>query len=395
LQQTATIYPIYTKIGSPLFLKSKYSVNFIFEGYDVDIELYESGERMLLLSGLPEIFIKTLRYGLGIRKEYRYILDVICRLEGCKYVIISTTRESCIDGVNIIINDDDLDKLRRGIDRIANLYSKESLQSKQLFVHNELLSNIDNKRFPARKKEGQGAVIYRIIKDMDFSGSISQYNKKAIIEIKNGIDSGYFTVLKNEFDKKIDSNYKEEIYQNFFQKNPFLLTMFAGSPYVQFNNKAYVGGKSFDNKNGQYPDFLYKHKLTNNNFIIEIKRPNTQLLEKMPYRKTGVYPPSKELSGAISQALTQKYQLETDIASLIKNADDRDVDTYNVQGLVIIGLLNKFDGDDVKAKKRSFELYRNNQKSLRIMTYDECQEQLNYFLMCTNKNIDEFGKTDA
>jgi hypothetical protein len=42
----------------------------------------------------------------------------------------------------------------------------------------------------------------------------------------------------------------------------------------------YVGGKSFNNSNGQYPDFLQKHKITNNTFIIEIKTPKTPLLEK-------------------------------------------------------------------------------------------------------------------
>jgi hypothetical protein len=171
-----------------------------------------------------------------------------------------------------------------------------------------------------------------------------------------------------------------------------LLTIFAGSPYIRFNNRAYVGGKSFDNKDGQFPDFLYKHTLTNNNFIIEIKCPSTPLLEKVYYRKTGVYSSSKELSGAISQFLTQKYQLETDIASLIKDAEDRNIQAYNVQGLVIIGLLSNLENDNIEARKRSFELFRNNQKNLRILTYDECQEQLDYFLAQIIQNLKSGGK---
>jgi len=145
-----------------------------------------------------------------------------------------------------------------------------------------------------------------------------------------------------------------------------------------------VGGKSFDNKNGQYPDFLQKHKITNNTFIVEIKTPQTLLIEKKPYRETGVYSASKDLSGAISQLLTQKYQLETDIASLMKNAEDRNVEAYNVQGLIIIGRLSDLDE---KNMKRSFELYRNNLKNLRIVTYDECLEQLKYFVDLLDKDI--------
>ena len=173
--------------------------------------------------------------------------------------------------------------------------------------------------------------------------------------------------------------------KKFFEENPLLLTLFIGSPYIQLNNRAFVGGKSFDNKNGQYPDFLYKNKITNNSFIVEIKCPKTLLLGKEPYRETGIYPPSRELSGSISQALTQKYQLDTDIASLIKNAEDRNIEAYNVQGFIIIGLLRSLAGESEKVKKRSFELFRNNQKNLRIITYDECQEQLNYFLQEIDK----------
>ena len=159
--------------------------------------------------------------------------------------------------------------------------------------------------------------------------------------------------------------------------------MISGSPYVQFKNQAYVGGKSFDNLNGQYPDFLQKHKITNNTFIVEIKTPQTLLLEKNPYRKTGVYSASKNLSGSISQILTQKYQLETEIASLIKNAEDRDVEAYNVQGLIIIGRLSSLEEKDMK---RSFELFRNNQKNIRIITYDECLEQLKSFVDLLSQN---------
>jgi hypothetical protein len=150
------------------------------------------------------------------------------------------------------------------------------------------------------------------------------------------------------------------------------LTVISGSPYVKFQNQAYVGGKSFDNSNGKYPDFLLKHKAINNTFIIEIKTPNSRLLDTKKYRED-VYSPSKELSGSISQILSQKYSLETEIASLSHNSEDKDIEAYNVQGLIIIG---KLDNLKEKAHKRSFELFRNNQKNIRIITYDECFEIL-------------------
>ena len=165
--------------------------------------------------------------------------------------------------------------------------------------------------------------------------------------------------------------------------------MFTGSPYVQFKNQPYVGGKSLDNSNGQYPDFLQKNKITNNIFIVEIKAPKSILLENSPYRNT-VYSVSKELSGAVSQLLTQKFTLETSIASLKHNAEDKaEMEAYNVQGLIVIGKLSELTE---KPRVRSFELYRNNQKNLRIMTYDECLEQLKSFVDLLEKNSETVRK---
>jgi len=372
------IYPVNTKVGSPSFLSQKYKVNFLLLGYDIDIEEHIP-EGINIVSGLPEVFIKTLRFGLGLRKEYRFIAEMANYLDKCDVIIISKDRNTMIDKNNIIINGNDLDKIRRGMDRITDLYRNESTASKELFVYNELLHNNNTELFPRRKKPSHKDIIYKIIKDTDFSKSFSKSTQASLREMKEEVDTNYFLALKNEFARIITDNHNEAVYQKFFEDNPLSLTLFIGSPYIHFNNQAYVGGKSFDNKNGQYPDFLYKHKITNNSFIIEIKCPNTLLLEKSPYRD-GVYPPSKDLSGSVSQLLTQKYQLETEIASLIKNSDDRNVEAYNVQGVIIIGLLSNFDNNDEKLKKRSFELFRNNQKNIRIMTYDECQEQLDNFL---------------
>jgi hypothetical protein len=374
-----TIYPLVTIIASTDFLKPKYAINFKFEGYDVDIEERETPERLFLLSGLPEVFIKALKYGLGLKKEYKFITEISKHVDGCEYIIISDIRETCIDGKNIIISDSDLDKIRRGMDRTDDFYKSESLLSRRLFVYNEILHAIDPEKFPEMKKPSKKDVIYRFIKDIDFSKNVSDVNKESLLEIKNNIDLDYFATVKTKFDGLIENKHKEADFQKFFEKNPLLLTLFAGSPYVLFNNQAYLGGKSFDNRNSQYTDFLYKNKLTNNSFIIEIKRPDTSLLKTKSYR-TGVYQPSKDLSGAVSQVLTQKYQLDSDIASLIKNSSNRDVDAYNAQCLLIVGLLKELDGENAKEKKRSFELYRNNQKNIRIITYDECQELLNIFI---------------
>jgi len=256
------------------------------------------------------------------------------------------------------------------------LYQNESIDAKESFVYESLLYDTNPSKYPELKRKPRKDLIYKILRTIDFK-KISHNDKQSLSNLKDSADLSYLTVLTAEFEKILNESHIESTYQSFFEENPLLLTMFAGSPYVQFKNQAYIGGKSFNNTNGQYPDFLQKHKITNNTFIVELKTPQALLIDKKPYRDTGVYSTSKDLSGAISQLLTQKYQLETDIASLIKNAEDREVEAYNVQGLIIIGRLSSLSEKDMK---RSFELFRNNQKNLRIVTYDECLEQLNTFI---------------
>jgi hypothetical protein len=292
----------------------------------------------------------------------------------------------------IIKNDTDFDKIRRGIDRNQDLFQREATIAKETNIYDNVLNFTNPEKYPELKVKPRKEVIYKVLRNTDFK-NLSKNDKQSLSRLKDNTDLSYLSILTNEFEQKLSHSHLEAAYQSFFEENPLLLTMITGSPYVQFKNQAYVGGKSFDNSNGQYPDFLQKHKITNNTFIVEIKTPQSLLLEKRPYRKTGIYSASKDLSGSISQILTQKYQLETDIASLMKNADDRDVEAYNVQGLIIIGRLSSLEE---KAMKRSFELYRNNQKNLRIITYDECLEQLKSFieLLSKNKTIVDDEDTD-
>lgn len=376
------IYPINTIEDSTYYLEPKYRISeFVFEGYKVEVDKTDSYEDAIY--GLPNGFTKTLKFGLGLEKKYKvFVTTLFDYFQECERIVLSKTRETGIKNVELIINDVDFDKIRRGIDRNQDFFQKEAMLAKESFVYDNILNYINPEKYPELKRKPQKNVIYKVLKNRDFK-NLSKQDKQSLSELKDNTDLSYLSILTTEFEQKLSQNHNESTYQFFFEENPLLLTMLAGSPYVQFKNQAYIGGKSFDNSNGQYPDFLQKHKITNNTFIVEIKTPQTLLLEKIPYRKTGVYSASKDMSGSISQILTQKYQLETDIASLIKNAEDREVEAYNVQGIVIIGKLSSLEE---KEMKRSFELFRNNQKNLRIVTYDECLEQLKSFVDLLGKS---------
>ncbi|QKJ62837.1 Shedu immune nuclease family protein [Flavobacterium sp. M31R6] len=380
-----TIRPINTLTESFYYFKSKYDIKeIVFEGLETSIEELDSGGYGLY--GLPTGFTRTIMFGLGLEKKYKILINTILKhFEKCDKLIISNEQQTSILSNDIIISYEDFEKIRRGIDRNHDLFYKEGQIAKQSFIYDNIFYYLNPTKFPTLKIPSRKEVIYKVLRNTDFS-KISKSDKSSLSILKDTTDLSYLSILMNEFEEKINGNHLESTYQTFFEENPLLLTFFSGSPYVKFKNQAYVGGKSFDNSNGQYPDFLQKHKLTNNTFIIEIKTPQTTLLDKTAYRDTGIYNPSKNLSGSITQLLTQKYQLETEISTLIKNADDRNVEAYNIQTLLIIGNLSSLTS---KEMIRSFELFRNNQKNLRIVTYDECLEQIKTFISLLSKSIDE------
>lgn len=384
IKKRTIIRPINTILDSFSYFNPKYDIKeFIFDDLETSIEELNSGGYGIY--GLPDGFTKTIMYGLGLEKKYRILITTIQKYFGeCERLIINSEIKSSIIAKEITINYDDFEKIRRGIDRNQQLFYKEGQIAKESFIYENIFNFVDSTKFPNLKIPSRKDVIFKVLRNTDYS-KISKGDKSTLSLLKDTTDLSYLTVLMNEFEEKINLNHLESTYQNFFEQNPLLLTFFSGSPFVKFKNQAYVGGKSFDNSNGQYPDFLQKHKLTRSTFIIEIKTPNTPLLDKTAYRDTGVYNPTKHLSGSITQLLTQKYQLETDISNLIKNAEDRDVEAYNVQSLLIIGNLSNLSSKDMI---RSFELFRNNQNNLRIVTYDECLEQLKTFISLLSKSIE-------
>jgi len=382
----AILRPINTIIQSFNYFQAKYDIKeFVFEGYEVELEELDEGYGVY---GLPSGFTKSILYGLGLEKKYKILINTVLKnFRDCDKLIISKYRNTSINSDNVVISDDDFEKIRKGIDRNQDIFYKEGQIAKETFIYDNIFNYCDSVKYPVLKLPARKDIIYKILRNTEYSKG-SKADKSALSILKDNTDLSFLTILMNEFQEKINDNHKEATYQSFFEQNPILLTFFSGSPFVKFKNQAYVGGKSFDNTNGQYPDFLHKHKLTNNTFIVEIKTPNTSLLDKTAYRDTGVYNASRNLSGSIAQILTQKYQLETEISTFLKNSEDRNVEAYNVQGLLIIGNLSHYTE---KEMVKSFELFRNNQKNLRIVTYDECLEQLKTFIALLSDSVNEEG----
>ena len=149
------------------------------------------------------------------------------------------------------------------------------------------------------------------------------------------------------------NNSNEEFWQKSLTEHSFVLEQVFSWPVSVVKDKAYLGGKSFHNKDGNFIDFLMRNRLTQSAALIEIKTPSTLLLGAV-YRGS-VYNTSNELSGSIMQTLNYKHSLQENFASLTNGQDDL-FDSFNPQCAVIIG--NTKSELNNKSKIKSFELFR-------------------------------------
>lgn len=183
----------------------------------------------------------------------------------------------------------------------------------------------------------------------------------------------------------------EGLWQKYFEKNKWIFGYGLGYVFLTEldGKKLEQVVQGFDLKqHGKRSDAVMKTRgIISSLCFVEIKTPNTPLLQDRYYRK-GCWSPSNELSGAISQiqgtVSRAIYNLSEDIEfdDDIGNPTGEKVFNYAPKSFLIVGSLNEFifDGKINKDKYRSFELLRRNMVSPEILTYDELYERAQFII---------------
>lgn len=168
-------------------------------------------------------------------------------------------------------------------------------------------------------------------------------------------------------------NSDEEFWQRTFTENAWVLSQIFASPFLDFQQKAYLGGKTLENKEGKIVDFVYRNDLSKDVALIEIKTPSTKLISSK-YR-SGVYSINTDLTGSVVQVLGYKEQIMKDYLGLQESYGE-EFKVFNPQCVVIAGKLKKLEKDQLQ----SFELYRKEMKNVVIITYDELFQKVQLLL---------------
>lgn len=217
----------------------------------------------------------------------------------------------------------------------------------------------------------------KAIKDLFDKLSLSTdfLTKEALAKTKEIVDNKYIQETLKKYKElmaiKTDSDSLEKKWQEFLKDNSWIFSYIFAQPVILYKREAYVGGKTIDNKNGKFNDFLIKNSLSDNVSFLEIKTHKTKLLDPSTYRGEDVYSATKDLTGSINQVLNQRDNFQKEFYSH-KVKSKGGFETFNSKCVVLIGSTK----DLTEEQKYSFELFRSNSRDVEIITFDELQTKI-------------------
>ena len=153
-------------------------------------------------------------------------------------------------------------------------------------------------------------------------------------------------------------------WQELLKNESWVISRICAQPVILIKDQAYVGGKSIGNTGGSVVDYLYANDLTGNVLLVEIKTPAATLLRS--YRGN-VMAPTPDLSGGVQQLLQARHSFEEEFRQLVERSDER-LNVVSPRCLLIVGTLSNLSDNTAK---RSFELFRNNNRQVEVVTFDE------------------------
>ena len=350
----------------------------------------ESEEQIIeILESLPPAFTKDYDYGLGLAKQYRFIVDAVEKLTDSTEIVISEQGETTVDeeGQIFHINTTDFNTIRKMLNSTTRLGQVAGQSVKSAQAYNFFAEILDRELVPLNmgrhrlrkyltravldddtnlSEEEQEEVIGIVTRNMK---SISESRPERLVQLRNDLELANLEGFIDRFRSMLEKRQGEVVWQDFFEANPLILGLVFGYPVIMVGQQASVGGRRLFGGGEKVTDFLMKNKMTNNAAVVEIKTPGANLLSRE--FRGGVFSPSSALSEGIVQALDQRYQFQRDIFGIKVRSRIDDIETYAVHCCLVIGAIPK-DEDE----RKSFELFRGNSKDVQIVTFDEVLEKL-------------------
>ena len=381
---TLTTFPINTNFGK-YFLNPKYSrLTTIILTEVSPLGSFNDGEH-IYFEDLPVGLIREPLAGFGLNYDLRFIAKAVQRQDGITTLRLSNESGVSRKGDALSMSYSLFGKFRRDINRahkraldIANKAKEDYLESNLNIMLDPTfkLPQGDGTRRPvadilaetligkARSPEAEAKAAARTVKKS--VKTLIEKEPTELLDLRREIELVSLEELIELFNRKLgQSGLQERHWQEFFNSNAFILQLAFNLPVIVFHDQVAVGGTRFDGSGGKLADYAIRRGMLGNLALVEIKTPKTILLEKTSYRG-GVHAPTKELTGAVTQVLDQRHQLQNEINNKKITSRAFDIFAYAVQCIVIAGRVPATDDE-----KKSLELYRNNLRDVVVITFDE------------------------
>ena len=384
------LYPVYTRPepDGSFTPKHKKIKSISFDWFDAGPSPGETAADMAL-DFQPVGLTRDPNYGLGIKKEYRFVLDAVAE-HSDKHVLYIGDDDPMDDEFKLSL--DAFHNLITEIDRIDRRAQVAENEVKATTSYNMVAEVVGADARPFRLGRHEiRQLIQKYAADPDYrdpdaqtelvtelgrsARTFAQQAPEATEQLISELELTRLELAIKEFEELMAKNHNENKWQKFFEDDPFLLSFAFGYPVVYVNGQSYVGGRRINGTGEKIGDFLYKNSVNNNAALIEIKKPQSPVVKK--YRN-GVYGPHDELSGGVTQVLDQRYHFARKFP--LHQSDNSwhgkdEVADYEIDCVLIVGTMPT-DRDP----RRSFQLYRKNSHGVSIVTFDEILEKLKNLL---------------
>lgn len=186
-----------------------------------------------------------------------------------------------------------------------------------------------------------------------------------------------------EFEQHLTAgDWIEADWQKFFKENPWIFG--HGLAYHILDTiqpQVSYGGQNFTGSGEQRGDFLLATRAEIRfTVLVEIKRPDTPLLQPKPYRNNA-FSVSDDLAGGVAQLQANS---ETWVIERSRQQDTRDqleersIYTHEPKCILVIGNTARFG--KMRSQWASFERFRRNLGNPEILTFDELLERARFLV---------------